>query len=492
MKKAEAQSNASNIQSTPPTAEKKAKVLTKHNDRRIDNYFWMRERENPQVTAYLNSENNYLKQVMAPTEGLQNKLFSELKARIKQEDSSAPYKKGSYKYWTQYQAGFEYPQFWRAPISSAAHQSTDKTNVSSNKLILDANELAKDHKYFSIGSLAVSTNENLIAYSTDTVGRRFYDLKFKSISDNKILSDEIKNTTGNAVWLSDNKTILYSKQDPETLRSYQIYRYTLGRGKSELVYEEKDPQYYVSVQKSLTLNEVYINCRSNDSTETLVSKNLSVDVKPEDLQFKIIIKRTPQHEYAVADGDDRYYVLTNYKAKNFRVIEVLKSVFDKTEDLKNIFSKNNFSEVVAHDPKSLIDDMIVFKNFLVFQERSGGLIKLSYMSRTDISSKTKLPSKTSTAKPRAKTLKIELKFPDPNYVAGLGHNAEYDTDSFRYDYQSLTAPETVYDYNFKDKKTTSIKVDDVPTYDSSKYKSERVWAKAKDGAKIPISIVYKK
>jgi len=440
----------------PPIAEKIPKTLIKHKDRRIDNYFWMRERENPKVLEYLNNENQYLKQVMAPTESLQVKILNELKARIKEDESSAPFKKGDYYYWARFQKGYEYPQFLRKKISG----SDKENNTPKEELLLDANELAKGQKYFDIGSRTISSNQNMLAYSTDTVGRRFYNIKFKSISDNMTLKDEVKDTTGNVIWLDDNKTILFSKQDPETLRSFQIYRYTIGGKEPQLVYEEKDPQFYVSVEKALTQNEVYINCRSNDSTEVLVSKNNATQ-----LNFQIVLHREARHEYSVSDGGDKYFILTNFKAKNFRVVEVE----------KGSPQKKNWREIIPHKASTLIDDILVFKNHVVLQERSGGLTQLSYITRDN-------------KKPK----KIYLKFPDPNYVASLGQNAEYESTYFRYDYQSLTAPETVFDYYFEDKKSKTIKTEEVPTYNSKFYFSERVWAKAKDGAKIPVSIVYKK
>lgn len=431
-----------------PTAKKIAKKLKKHGDTRIDNYFWMNDRENPEVTTHLEAENAYLEAVMKPTAKLQEKLVNELRARIKEDDESAPYKKGEYYYLRRYTKGSEYPIYARRKNSAQGQE----------EILLNINELAKGHAFYDASRISVSPDHKQLAYAVDTVGRRFYDVHFKDLARQKTLPDVIKDTTGNIAWLNDNKTVLYSKQDPQTLRSYQIYKYTIGGKKPELIYEEKDDQFYVSVAKSLTQNEVYIECISNSATEVLISP-----ADPTLLDFKVLYKREKKHEYSVIDGGDRYYILTNNKAKNFRLVEV---------DKKNP-ARKNWREVVPHRDNVLLENVLVLEKYLVVEERAKGLSQLTHFERGSKKRKS-------------------IKFPDATYVTSLGANAEYEATQFRYDYQAMTQPESVYDFDFLTEKTTRIKVAEVPTYDSTLYKSERLWAKAKDGTKIPVSVLYKK
>ncbi|MCB0350761.1 MAG: S9 family peptidase, partial [Bdellovibrionales bacterium] len=353
-----------------------------------------------------------------------------------------------YYYFSKFQKGEEYPIYLRKPVAKPKKE----------EVLLNLNAEAKGHDFFNVNALAVSFDHNTLAYAVDTVGRRFYDLHFKTIGGGKKISDVIKATTGNIAWLNDNKTILYTKQDPETLRSYQLYKYTLG-GKSELIYEEKDPQFYISISKSLTLNEIHLNIASTTSSEVRIADANA----PNDLKFKIFLKREKKHEYSVDDGGDRYYILSNYKAQNFRLFETNK---DQTE-------KRYWREVVPHRSHVLLENILVLKSHIVLEEREDGLTQLSYFKR-------------------GQKKRTRLSFPDPTYVAGIGTNAEYETDFFRYDYQSMTRPETIFDYDFATLKSKTVKVEEVPTYNSSEYTSERLFAKATDGTKIPISLVYKK
>lgn len=449
----------------PPVAEKQNKLLKKHGDTRVDNYFWMRERENPKVKKHLEAENEYVRQVLLPTEGLQKTLVQEIRTRIKEEDTSAPIKRGEYYYFSKYNKGSEYPLFLRRKNSPKASKS------SADEILLDVNKLAKGHKFYDVAKVAVSHDHSQIVFAVDTVGRRFYDLHFKDLKEQKTRIEAISHTTGNVVWLNDNRTILYSKQDPETLRSFQVYKYQLPNpstegasskkiNEPELVYEEKDPQFYVSVSKSLTQNEVYIESTSNTANEIRVASANDLS-----LNFKIFLKRQKKHEYSVFDGGDRYFVLTNDKAKNFRLIETPK---DRTE-------RKYWHEIVAHRTKTLIEDVLILKNHIVLQERENGLTQIAYSPRTQY-------------RPVFKP----LNFPDPTYVASLVGNAEYDAPVFRYEYQSLTQPESVYDFNFSAAEPLLIKVAEVPTYKPDNYESKRFFAKGKDGVKVPISLVYKK
>ncbi len=432
-----------------PLAEKKPTRLKKHGDVRVDEYFWLRERENPKVLSYVEAENAYVKSVMAPTEALQERLVSELRSRIKEDDDSAPYRRGGYSYFSRYQKGQEYPIYLRFKNHGPRK----------DEVLLNVNEAAKGHKFFDAGSLGVSNDQSQLAYTVDTVGRRIYEIRFLDLAKNKKWPDVIAGVTGNFVWLNDNRTLLYSKQDPATLRSFQIYKHTLGqKGPDVLIYEEKDPEYRVTVSKSLTKDEVYIYAIANSATEVRVA-----DANDLSANFKVIFRREKKHEYFVMDGGDRWFIMTNYKAKNFRLVETTK---DKPD-------RKYWREVIAHKKDSLLEDVLVLKNHIVAQERKMGLTQISYFKR-------------GTKK------RTSLKFPDPTYVSGLGTNAEYDTNEFRYDYQSLTRPETVFDYSFETGEATTVKTAEVPGYQAAQYTSERFFAKARDGAKVPVSVVYKK
>lgn len=430
-----------------PQAEIQSKKLKKHGDVRVDDYFWMNKRDSAPVLSHLKSENEYVDKIMQPTKTLQEKLIKELRSRIKEEDESAPYKRGEYYFLSRYEKGAEYPVYIRRK-----HSPQGK-----NEVLLNVNLAASGHKFFDVSRVAVSPDQKLLVYGADTVGRRFYNLKFKNIADDKYLSDEIKDTSGNMVWYNDSKTILYSKQDPKTLRSYQIYKYTLGE-KPILVYEEKNEQFYVSVSKDITTDYIYIYSSSSTSSEVRFA-----DANDRHSQFNVFLPREKKHEYSILDGGECFFIVSNLKAKNFQLL--------KTP--KNKIAKKNWRVVVPHKSNVLIEDVLVLKNYIVMQERKNGLTQLTHFARN--------------AKKRT-----QITFPDPTYVAGLGPNVEYDTDVFRYEYQSLTRPETIYDYDFKNKNTTIVKTEKIPNYNPDDYKSERIFAKAKDGTKIPISVVYKK
>ena len=436
----------------PPQAKIENKKLKKFGDTRIDPYFWMRDRDSKPVLDYLQAENSYVDSVMAKTQKLQDRLVSEIRSRIKEDDSSSPYRKGDYYYYTRFEKGAEYPIYCRKFKSLEAKE----------EIILNVNLLAKGRSYFDVGRVAVSYDQKLLMYAVDTVGRRFYDLHFVDLATQKELKDVISSVSGNAVWLNDNKTIFYTRQDPETLRTFQVFRTELGSNTHELVYEEKDPQFYVYLQKSLTQNEIYLTAVSNSSSETRVA-----DANLPRGGFNLFFKRTPKIEYSVYDGGDRYFILTNDKAKNFRLMQTEKSKTDR----------KYWRPVVPHRENVLVEEAVVFNDYIVLEERKQGLTQLTYLKRTPQGAAKKLTS---------------IRFPDPTYLCGLGSNAEYKTTFFRYDYQSLTAPETTFDYDFETKTSKVVRVAPVPTYEAGLYASERVWATAKDKTKIPVSLVYKK
>ena len=432
-----------------PSAERRPVTLELHGDSRVDDYYWLRERENPEVISYLEAENAHTEATLEPFGGLQGILFDEMKSRIKQEDQSAPYPLGGYFYYVRYEEGSEYPIYARKKDSLDAPEH----------IMLDVNELAGDADYFAVRSFSVSPDGTTAAYGVDTSGRRFYDLYFMDIESGELLSDRIDDTTANLRWANDNKTILYGKQHPETLRSYQIYRHTLGADEDSLVYEEPDEENYLYLDKSLSGSFFYLVSEQTVSTEV---RYLSAD-SPED-EAKIFLAREENHEYSVTDGADRFYISTNDDAKNFKL---MKAPLDDT-------SKGAWTEVVGHRDNALLDDLDVFKDYLVVTIVENGLTQLEVIDR--VSGETN-----------------RVAFDEDVYTAYSSRNAEYDTGLLRYTYESLTTPDSTYDYDMATKEHSLIKeAAVVGDFDRANYQTERRFATARDGTQVPVSIVYRK
>ena len=432
----------------PPAPQKIPHEMTIHGDTRVDPYFWMKERDSERVLTHLKAENGYFETMTAEWRGLEDRLFGEMKARIKQDDSTVPTKNGPYYYNVRFKEGLEYPIYCRR---------TDPL-AESEEIILDVNELAKGQSYTSVSGVVPSPDHQTIAYGLDVVGRRFYDLFFKDLKTGQTNAFSIPKTTGNVVWAEDGHTLFYTLQNPETLRSEKIMRFDLRNGKSTEVYFEKDEIFSVHVSKSQTDRYIFLVTGSFDSTEVHY-----VDAKTPKEPFRVFLPRETKHEYDLEDGVDGFYVMTNWQAENFRIM--------KADPAKP--AKENWVEIVSHRKDVLITNQMVFKNHLVLSERAEGLTRLEVIDR--------------------KTMKPSLVgFPDAAYVVSFGANYEYDIGFFRFNYQSMVRPGSVYDYDFATGKTTLVKQNEVPTYDSSKYHSERQWATAADGTKIPVSIVYRK
>jgi oligopeptidase B len=448
---------------TPPKAKKIEKKLSIHGDTRVDNYFWMRlsdkqkeakkpDAQTKDVLDYLNAENDYLKKMMKHTDKFQKSLFKEITARIKQDDASVPYLKNGYYYYTRFEEGQDYSYNCRKEDKKDAPE----------EIMLDGPKMGKGKSYFAIGGLSVSTNNKYLAYGVDLVSRREYTIHFKDLSTGKILSDKIKNTTGRTTWANDNKTIFYTKKDPVTLRSYQIYKHVIGtsQSKDELVYEEKDDTFDVSIHKTKSGKYLMI-----DSWQTLSSESQFLDADNPNGKWKTVLPREANHEYSVDHFEDNFYIVTNFKAKNFRL---MKTPVSNT-------AKSNWTEVIAHRKDVYIEDVEFFKNHYVVSERESGLNNLRIIKWAD-------------------GAEHYIKFNDPAYSAHTQINLEFDTKILRYSYTSLTTPNTVYDYNMNTKKQKMLKQTEVmdKNFSPSNYTSERVYATARDGVKVPISIVYKK
>ncbi|MBT8103951.1 MAG: S9 family peptidase [Gammaproteobacteria bacterium] len=434
---------------TAPMPEKRPKTLEIHGDERIDNYFWLREREDPEVIAYLEAENAHTENALGPYKGLQGVLFEEMKSRMKQDDESAPYQRGDYFYSVRYEEGREYPVYIRRKGSLGAPE----------EVMLDVNRLAGDADYFSVRGFSVSPDHRIAAYGVDTAGRRFYDLYFLNLETGEHLPDQIRNTTSNFEWANDSQTILYGKQHPDTLRSYQVLRHRLGNAEDVLVYEEQDETNYLYVYKSLASKYLFLISSQTLSTEI---RYVSAD-SPHDAP-KVFLRREADHEYTVADGGDRFYVVSNDAARNFKLMEV------PLEDT----SKSAWRELVAHRDDALIKEVEVFQDYLVLTIVENGLTQMEVIDR------------------RTGDMK-RIEFDEEVYTAYANDNAEFDSTLFRYTYESMTTPESSYDYDLDTQAHTLIKEREVVgSFDRNDYETERLFATVRDGTKVPVSIVYRK
>jgi oligopeptidase B len=436
-----------------PIAQKIEKKLEKHGDIRIDNYFWLNDRENPEVINYLNAENDYFEANMKHTNAFQKALYKEMKGRIKEDDESVPYKKNGYYYLTRFEKGKEYP------IYSRKKESLDAPE----EILFDVNEMAKEHDYYQLGSYKISPDNKLVAYSFDTISRRQYNVRIKNLETGKIYPEQIKNTTGGMTWANDNNTLFYTHKDETTLRSDKIMKHVLGTdAKTDaLVYEEKDDTFSTFVYKTKSSKYLVIGSASTLTSEYQI---LNAD-KPND-KFKIFQKRIRGLEYDIAHFDNHFYINTNADgATNFKLME---TALDKTE-------KENWTEVIPHREDTLLEGIEIFKDYLVLEERNNGLNKIR-IKRWDGSKDYYLP------------------FKEETYSAYTYYNPEFNTNILRYGYQSMTTPSSVIDFNMENKTEKIIKEQEVlgGKFDKNNYESKRIWATAKDGKKVPMSIVYKK
>jgi oligopeptidase B len=435
----------------PPVAELIPKELTAHGHTRIDNYYWLNQRDNPEVIAYLEAENAYKDAVMAHTKDFQEKLFDEIVGRIKQTDMSVPYKDQGYYHYTRYEEGGEYPIYCRKRGSLDAEE----------EVILNVDEMAEGHDYYSVAGYSTSSDNNLIAYGVDTVSRRLYTLSFMDLTTRQLFDEQIPNTSGRAAWANDNKTVFYMLKDPTTLRSYKVMKHVLGTPASEdeEIYVETDETFSTYVYKTKSKKYMIIA-----SSQTLSSEYRFLDADNPDGQFQIVQPREKDHEYSVDHYKDKFYIHTNLDAKNFRLME---TPVDKT-------TKENWKEVIPHRDDVLLQGFEVFKNYLVLSERKNGLAQIRVIQWTD-------------------GTEHYLDFGEPAYLAYISTNPDFDTDLLRYGYTSLTTPNSTYDYDMNTKEKTLLKQQEVVgDFDPDNYVTERHYATARDGTKVPISLVYKK
>ncbi|UZR95429.1 S9 family peptidase [Chondrinema litorale] len=434
-----------------PIAEKKPKLLSIHNHDRVDPYYWLNERENQEVLDYVDAENAYTDKLMSHTTEAQDKLFKEIKSRIKEKDESVPYKIGSFYYYYRYEEGSEYP----------IHCRKRETLEATEEIILNVNELADGKSYCAATGLKISNNANLLSFSTDFVGRRIYTLRFKDLQTGEMLNDTVDNVTGNVIWANDNKTIFYTKQDETTLRSYQVYKHVLGTSvdKDELIFTEEDETFSVGVSKTKSKAFILIESHATESSEI---RFVSADSPNDD--FVVFHPREKELEYSFDHYESKFYILTNYKAKNFRLMSC---------PVKET-AKSDWQEIIPHRESVLLEDIEIFSEFLVLEERSAGLTNIRII-RWDNSQE------------------HYLDFGEPAYSAGTGYNPDFNTKWLRYSYNSLTTPSSVIDYHMETKEKVVKKEQEVlGDFNKDNYISERVFVESHDGVQVPLSLVYRK
>jgi len=445
-----------------PIAEKEAKELIAHGDTRVDNYYWMRlsdEQKNSEspdaqttkVLDYLKAENAYLDEVLGHTKEFQEDLFQEMKARIKENDESVPYFKNGYWYYSRFETGKEYPVYCRKKGSLEAME----------EIMLNVNEMAEGFDFYNVGGLSVSPDNRLLAFAEDTLSRRIYTIKFKDLQTGELLEDAIPNAQGGAAWANDNQTVFYTSKNEVTLLSEKIMRHKLGASieNDEVVYHEKDPSFYIGVYRSKSGEYIIIG-----NSSTLVSDYHILSTDDPNGSFKQFTPRENEMEYTIDHFEDKFYIVTNWNAKNFRLMET------STANT----SKEHWKEMIAHREDVLLEGIEVFDQYLVVDERKAGLTDLRIINQVN---------------------KEEhyLDFGEPAYMAYISTNPEFNSEWLRFGYSSLTTPNSTFDYNMNTKEKVLKKQQEVVGgHNPEDYTTERLWASARDGVSVPISLVYKK
>ena len=447
----------------PPTAEKQTHITAIHGLQLEDDYFWMRlsdeqkeaaepDEQTAKVVDYLNRENDYTKEVMNGTEAFQENLFNEIVGRIKQDDQSVPLLDNGYYYYSRYEEGKEYAIYCRKLGSLEAEE----------QVMLNVNEMAEGFNYYAVGGQSVSTNNNLLAFSVDTVSRREYTLQFKDLTTGEVLADRIPGTTGGATWANDNKTVYYSKKDPITLRSSRIFKHILGTDASAdvLVFEEADETFSCGIGKSKSEQYLMIASYSTVSNEWRY-----LDANTPNGEWKIIQPRERNLEYSCSHYGEHFYITTNRDAKNFKLVRT--PIHATTYE--------NWEDVLPHRDETLLEGVDIFKDYLVVSERTEGLNQIRVKRWDDAED-------------------YYIQFPDPAYSAYVGANPDFDTKQLRYGYNSMTTPSSVFEMDMVSQATNLLKQQEVlgGSFDPANYESERVMVEARDGTKVPVSIVSRK
>jgi oligopeptidase B len=438
----------------PPVVAARSHQVESPNGARDDEYYWLRDddRKNQEMLDYLTAENAYTDTVLAPAKPLQEKVYGEIVARIKQDDASVPNRKRGYWYYRRFETGKEYP------IHARKKESLDAPE----QILLDVSKMAAGHDFFQIGSYKISPDNKLLAWTEDSVGRRQYTLRVRNLVTEETFADAVTNIEPGIAWAGDNRTIVYVAKDPVTLLGDKVRKHVLGadQKKDALIYEEADKSFYTGVGTTKDEQYVVIESQSTVSTESRVARSSDTALK-----FRILIPRERDHEYSVEHLDDRWIMRTNWQAKNFRIVEASDS---------DIADRKKWRDVVAHRDDAFVDGFDVFRDFLAVEEHSGGLANIRIQMWKD--GKSSLISSD-----------------EPAYTTGLGANAEIDSNLLRYTYTSLTTPGSTYDLDIATGKKTLLKREPVlGGFEQSNYVTEHLWADARDGTKVPISLVYRK
>lgn len=434
----------------PPAPAARPQKLVNHGHTRVDPYFWLRQREDPEVLAHLKAENAYLDASLAQVKPLREQLFNEFQTRIKQTDESVPNRRNGYWYYTRTVAGKNYFIYCRKKETLEAPE----------EILLDANQLAAGHDFFAVDAIHVSEGNDIVAYAADTVGRRFYDIRFRNLRTGEELPDVIRDVTASFTWANDNRTLFYVRQDPDTLRAYQVYRHVLGAdAEDRLVFEEADVAFHCSVEKTKSKRYILIG-----SHQTLSTEFRYLDADRADGEFRVFEPRRRDHEYQVDHFQDHFYVRTNDGAKNFRLMRTPVSAT----------AQGHWEEVIEGRPDVLLVDFDISQNFLTVTERTQGLVHFR-------------------VRPWSGEAEHYVAFQEPAYAAQLTGNYEFGTDLLRFQYSSLTTPVSIYDYDMHTRARTLLKRTDVlGGFNQANYVTERVQAVSHDGVRVPVSLVYRK
>ncbi len=435
-----------------PVARKIPHVHEMHGHQRLDHYHWMKERDTPEVIDYLNKENDYYEQMTAHTNPLKDDLFEEIKSRLKEDDESVPYLYNGYWYFTKMEIGESYPYYYRR-----------KDGSDHVELLFNVNEMAQGHDFYKLGGINISPNNNLVAYGVDAVGRREYALFIKNLETGEIKEYPILGTTGSSVWANDNHTLFFVRKDPQTLRANKIFKYQLDQevNDAQVIFEETEDTFNCFVYKTMSARFIMIK-----SSSTLSDEIRFIDAALPDSDFQLIQERQPDLEYSASHYGDHFYIMTNKDdAFNFKV---MKTRIETPQ-------KENWIDIIPHDPKSLLEDLDIFKEFMVITDRFNGLNRIRIKSWDG-------------------TVDYFLPFSSETYTAYTSANFQFDTHVLRYSYNSLTMPPSVIEFNMHTREEKILKTQTIedPNFDPNEYESQRVWATASDGVKVPISLVYKK
>lgn len=436
-----------------PVAPIQSKTLRLHGDTRVDNYFWLREKDKPETLAYLQAENAYAEALTRTSKPLEERLFQEMKARIKEDDSSVPYRLDGFYYYSRFEAGKQYPLLCRKPI-----QADGSWQNAPEQILLDVNALAQDKSFMEVGEFEVSPDGQWLAFTTDSTGFRQYRLQIKDLRTGKLLPFKRERVTSVA-WALDNRTLFYSTEDKQTKRSNQLWRHQLGDKQDQLVHEEKDERFGLDVY--LTRSNGYLIEQVSSHTSSEI-RYLKADAPKG--RWRVLAKRRANIEYNVDHRDDAFYIRINDTGRNFRLVKAPVSQP----------GREHWQEVLAERADVMLEGIDLFKHFLVRHERQNGLNQLVI---------TDLRSDSSHA----------MAFDEPAYSLGVEANAEWDSQVYRYSYESMSTPSTVYDYDMASRQQTLLKRRPVlGDFDPANYVSERIWATAPDGVQVPISLVYRK